>query len=872
LLQGVREGSDESLQQIRALCREYLLAIAFAEPTVSLARQADVQALVDQALLKLPELLSNFTGQSDSDLRERLRQILLDQLPGSPPQHGSSEAARSTRDHDSGKTPETGGAASTGAAHPTTSPADGGAALAENDSQLHRQTVAEKDAGTADRNTDRFLPGQPQLEGFERISQVAAGGMGIVYKAWQIRPPRWVALKSLPADFACDPRWLDRFRREAELSAGLTQPGILQVYAVLDGGGTPFLVLPYIDGSDLERILGQRRLLRDSKEVVCPHPMALKGDRDFLNWLLPFFDKILDALVSLHGAGVLHRDLKPSNILVDRDGNGWLTDFGLARPHQSDPAEADQAVGTRGFMSPEQWSGEGDIDARTDVFAMGVTLFQALTLGLPYGRTIITAATPPVAVSKAQRRAWPANLDLVILKAVHPNRRLRYQTAADLRADWQRVRNGKLPPLVHVGTKRRLLHVARRRMTQAVAVAAVGLAAVLAAILMTPPAKVVRKVHVSTEPPGADVALVPLSPDDGTPQFAAAIRPRGKTPVDVPAVPPGDYLVVAEVPNYGFHEVYRRVPEPGEKVPSEFKTLEPGRDPGAARAAEAPGSKAADTRVRYFPHRFFEENEGVVSMPSIRVPKLDVSEGMVLFRGGEFTMGNAELDVDFARPHTRSVEPFYLDKTEVTVADFRAARRDIPAALGKLLPADSEPVRFVTFDEAVRYAEQIGKRLPDEAEYEFAATNAGRNRFPWGDDFNKIESWKIGPVGTPGYDRTSTDPPVFGLFSNVAEWTMSRNVPYPAAQQMPEAMTKELVTRLANDRIVRGGPFWVINGDARPQGRSRRTVWHACDREGIDRDRAFPGLGFRCARSLRPRFPQSQPGKKNVYTGVPSRR
>jgi hypothetical protein len=200
LLQGVREGSDESLRQIKALCREYLLTIAFDEPTVSLERQADVQALVDKALLNLPEILVTFAGQSDDELYARLRQILFDQLPLLSRQHGSSEAARerpadSTHDRDSGRTPETGVEISAGAARRAASPADAGATPPDNDSRLDQLTVPEKDGVTADRDSDLFLPGRPQLEGFERITKVASGPMGVVYRAWQIKPPRWVALK-----------------------------------------------------------------------------------------------------------------------------------------------------------------------------------------------------------------------------------------------------------------------------------------------------------------------------------------------------------------------------------------------------------------------------------------------------------------------------------------------------------------------------------------------------------------------------------------------------------------------------------------------------------------------------------------------------
>jgi formylglycine-generating enzyme required for sulfatase activity len=217
-------------------------------------------------------------------------------------------------------------------------------------------------------------------------------------------------------------------------------------------------------------------------------------------------------------------------------------------------------------------------------------------------------------------------------------------------------------------------------------------------------------------------------------------------------------------------------------------------------------------------------------------------------------MGNEEYGPTFVPLHVRSVEPFYLDKTEVTVARYREVRKGLPERLAGLSPGDDEAVRFVTFDEAVRCAEEMGKRLPDEAEYEFAATNAGKNRFPWGDDFDRIKSWTYGPVGIPAYDRALANREVCGLYSNVAEWTSSWHAPYPGTEWSPY-----FAAHFREQRVVRGGPFSVVRGDADPRGRDANELWDARTRQGIDRDKAHAGLGFRCARSFKPRFPQKLP-------------
>jgi eukaryotic-like serine/threonine-protein kinase len=364
---------------------------------------------------------------------------------------------------------------------------------------------------------------------------------------------------------------------------------------------------------------------------------------------------------------------------------------------------------------------------------------------------------------------------------------------------------------------------------------AIVLVAVLAAILWTPPPKIVRTVHLETDPAGAKVALVPLSPDDGTPQFDKALQPSGVTPITIPKVPPGDYLVIVEVENHGFHEVYRRVPEPGEKSPT--------------------------LQTKGFPHTIFDERDDKsIDLPRITVPRSDVSAEMALFPGGQFIMGAADFGPLLAPPHQRSVDPFYLDKTEVTVAIYKKVHKRPPEKMRKLIPApgEDEAVRFVSFDEAVSIAEELGKRLPEEAEYEYAATNGGMNRFPWGDDSERITSWPFGSVGIPDYDQTVVKPPVGGLYSNVAEWTSSWQVPYPVPMIVEgKEVLAGLAPDLRNHRIVRGGPSCVINGDAQPKGKDRRQRWDTRERTGIARDETLEGLGFRCARSFAARFPQN---------------
>ncbi len=148
----------------------------------------------------------------------------------------------------------------------------------------------------------------------------------------------------------------------------------------------------------------------------------------------------------------------------------------------------------------------------------------------------------------------------------------------------------------------------------------------------------------------------------------------------------------------------------------------------------------------------------------------------------------------------------------------------------------------VTWHQAIAYAEKMGKRLPDETEYEYAATACGKQRFPWGDTAPE-KNWPLGPVGEPAHDRVDLhrQPPVFGLYSNVAEWTSSWAGGYPGLEQAEPDSTL---------RVVRGAPLWVVTGQRDPSG----IVRGPRERINVVGPAQLPGLGFRCARSARPRL------------------
>jgi len=654
-----------------------------------------------------------------------------------------------------------------------------------------------------------------ELAGFENAREIGRGGMGIVYRACEQGSGRIVAIKVLPSAYASDPERTRRFRTEARVASKLLAACILPT-EMLDVDGQPVLVMPFVDGADLGRILSSPR--EGQEGIRCDHPWLKLSAADFVQSILGLFDRVLHAVVLLHERGIIHRDIKPSNILVAQDGTPWLSDFGLVRLADGSGLTASgQAIGTPGYMSPEQWEGKKDLDARVDVFALGVSLYQALTLRLPFGagRLLHTQPLPPPPSSGAE--GLPTSFDRVILRALEPDPQERYPSVSALEADWQRARQGLPLQRRWRQARRRAVRRARRFIWPALGLVA---AATLFVLLMYPYPKAPGEVHSEsvtvefwTEPTGASVVLVPLD-ERGNVRMNEAISARSQGARLIAShVTPGRYLVEAVAPGHGFHEVYRTVPRLG---------------------AESPG--------QYIHNAWHETPEGWIALKPIQIPRsAETTADMVFVPGGDFVMGSKNHPGSPA--HERSVAPFFLDRTEVSIGLFKKTGR-VPAELtGK---SESHPIAFVSFDQVLDYLERIGKRLPAEEEYEFAATAGNTRDYPWTTQ-QFISDWPFGDVGDHAFDCTPDPQCIRGLYSNVAEWTASLPFPYPGAE-VP--LPADMITRMRQSRVVRGGPFSVISGHPNP------ADWQAGPqlRQAITVESRYAGLGFRGARSASPRL------------------
>jgi formylglycine-generating enzyme required for sulfatase activity len=620
----------------------------------------------------------------------------------------------------------------------------------------------------------------------------------------------------------------------AELAARLVDSQILPVIDITEVEGGPAIIMPLIEGGNLHNVIQHRRAVKKDAQPPNPHAWALMDDRAYLATILPVLDRVIAAVAATHAGGVLHRDIKPANILIDKNGSIWLSDFGLADLIQSTGENPlGGGMGTRGYASPEQSSG-AESNERSDEFSLGVTVYQVLTLQLPYGnRCTHLATSPPIPPSQLQPNLRK-DFDAVLLKALQLNAPDRYPSVRQFQENWNRVRQSLLPEDPRPSRSRQIVHSIKhypwRVASGALVACVIGL---MALMLLTRPSSggdpqdttVRRTILLETEPPGARLVMVPVDPQNGVLLADKRIDADQKTPVRVDDVPVGEYLVVADVTGHGFHEVYRTVPAP-------------------------------ESAKTHFGHQSWEElPSGTVRLPSISIPSLFVVDGMALFAGGEFMVGSEKLQG--VPPHSRHVDAFYLDPTEVTAGEYHDRQHGYPVRLRANPPPRDHSVSWVTFDEAVNFAELKGKRLPDEFEYEFAATNGGATDFPWGDQLELAAPWRIGPIRNSRTDCLPTKPPVYGLFSDVAEWTTSGFTVYPGTPSgsAHDASSNQFRRLFTGARAVRGAPVWVVEGQPAPQDANRiKAQFGPRFRFFLARDSAKPGLGFRLARSAKPRF------------------
>jgi serine/threonine protein kinase/tetratricopeptide (TPR) repeat protein len=352
-----------------------------------------------------------------------------------------------------------------------------------------------------------------QIGDYRIVREIGRGGMGIVYEAHQKSLNRRVALKILPFAAVLDQRQIARFRNEAQAAAQLHHPHIVPVFAVGQEQGIYYYAMQYIDGQSLEQAIAELRRTAEERggqstkeagaangSTTTEHletasarssPRSI-GQGDIFRTVARLGKESAEALEHAHEHGILHRDIKPSNLLLDERGKLWVTDFGLARMQaDSGVTMTGDVVGTLRYMSPEQASGRSAlVDARTDVYSLGATLYELLTQRQAHpGDDRQSLLRQIVEVEPIRPRrinpAVPIDLETIVLGAMAKSRDDRYVSAQALADDLDRFLNGK-PTLARRPTL--VDHTAkwarRHRSIVAVAAAALVLLTVVSAVGM----------------------------------------------------------------------------------------------------------------------------------------------------------------------------------------------------------------------------------------------------------------------------------------------------------------------------------------------------------------------------------------------------
>ena len=267
------------------------------------------------------------------------------------------------------------------------------------------------------------------------LAPLGSGGMGEVYLAEDTQLNRRVALKFLATHLLSDPDCVARFKREAQAAAKLNHPNIVIIYEVSEFNGRPFFAMEYVDGQSLRELI--------------------KGKELPIDRVIELATQICEGLHKAHQSGIVHRDIKPANILIDADGRVKILDFGLATVQGYDHlTKTGSTLGTIGYMSPEQVRGE-QVDHRTDIFSLGVVLFELITGRQPFmsdndaatSRNISDHDPEPLARYKA---GVPDDLQRIVIKMLAKDKNYRYQHVDDLLADLKRLRQ---QPVVQVRTE-----------------------------------------------------------------------------------------------------------------------------------------------------------------------------------------------------------------------------------------------------------------------------------------------------------------------------------------------------------------------------------------------------------------------------------
>lgn len=668
-----------------------------------------------------------------------------------------------------------------------------------------------------------------QLGPFDLVRELGRGSSGVVYLAIERSLGRQVALKVLSTNVTTTRDQVQRFHREAQAVAKLDHESIVRIYSDGVVGANHWFAMKYVDGRDLAREIELQRLVSvlPSEQPFLPRP----GEREHAARVAELVARVARALHAAHRAGIVHRDVKPSNILLESDGTVHVADFGLARDAALGSVSATGDVaGTPHYMSPEQARVErARVDHRTDVYSLGVVLYELCTLLRPFeGKTVLAIfdkiRTGEPATIRNVNPDVPRDLETICSKAMAKIASDRYESAEALAEDLERFLAHEA---IHARAQTTWDRVARWSRGHA---GRIGAAAVVVAALVAVAVGAQRlalagrlgevRVEVRDAAGRSQPGVVHVRAIDRVTGIPGPRQRIGPLPLSGATLEPGYYRIEATVEGLGIRTFTRWI------------------------AADGP------TVVQGFVREFRRAARGTLDPAA--------PSAMVTVEGG--TVRVEESSPRFA-VHGMAVDvlAFELDVYEVTNAQYRAFLRatehPAPSHWHELSHEfDALPVVKIAWSDAVAYAEWVGKRLPSYVEWLLAARGEDGRRFPWGDDeplrgvvgrgsmpltTEQAKDGYFEHVRPPGSDLTAgTKSGIHDLFGNVAEWTES-----PVAMPVERGGRRVFEPLDPHTRLV-AGSYWAA-GDALVPPDLVHPMIHL--------DGPVAGeftTGFRCARSL----------------------
>lgn len=569
-----------------------------------------------------------------------------------------------------------------------------------------------------------------QISEFRILHRLGEGGMGVVYLAEDTVLGRKVALKVLARHLTGSAQALARFQEEARCTAQLKHPAIVPVYKFDRDGDTHFIVSEYVAGTTLANLIAERRA-----KLTSTHPTS-----DYHAWYRRSAEMIAvaaSALEAAHRAKLVHRDVKPSNILIDSQSQmPRLTDFGIAK-HLTEESRTIHTglIGSCHYMSPEQASIAGArVDQRSDIFSLGVVLYELLSLRRPFegaNEQIVLRAVLECAPTRLRilDERVPRDLETICHKAMEKDPARRYQTAAHVEADLRCYLIGA-PILARPPGVIRKTRVWAGRHRKAIAVGSTltltGAVALLSwtLIYLRSESQAWFSLEVS-EGVNCNIYLQRVNDHALTLQDALSL---GSTPLALQSVPPGAYrLTAATTDASAFAEFDLLLNKPGRMLSTTIVISEHWNEADAGSVNAPPAADLPKKRI--VRARLIPTDSAVAS-------------GMGYVPAGEYPYGwSSDSDDPTTHKQTVFVAAFYMDYCEVSNREYKlfCDATGYPQPLiwkdfGYDSVSQDAPVTSVTWHDAGAYARWVGKRLPTMFEWQAAARGTEGRRYPAGDE------------------------------------------------------------------------------------------------------------------------------------------